>query len=118
MNLNLPALHALKPYLLASMLGALAVLGFAPFYIFPAPIIALVGLIMLWAKTESAKTRFQLGFCFGLGLYCVGIYWIYISLHTFGGMPCGLRAFARFVYARLWHCFLLWLVGLQQDLAV
>ena len=96
MNLNLPALHALKPYLLASMLGALAVLGFAPFYIFPAPIIALVGLIILWTKTESAKTRFKLGFCFGIGLYCVGIYWIYISLHTFGGMPWWFAGFCTF----------------------
>ena len=96
MNLNLQALNALKLYLLASMLGAFAVLGFAPFYIFPAPIIALVGLIMLWAKTESAKTRFQLGFCFGLGLYCVGIYWIYISLHTFGGMPWWFAGFCTF----------------------
>ena len=96
MNLNLQALNALKLYLLASMLGALAVLGFAPFYIFPAPIIALVGLIMLWEKTESAKTRFKLGFCFGLGLYCVGIYWIYISLHTFGGMPWWFAGFCTF----------------------
>ena len=96
MNLNLQALNALKLYLLASMLGAFAVLGFAPFYIFPAPIIALVGLIRLWAKTESAKTRFKLGFCFGLGLYCVGIYWIYISLHTFGGMPWWFAGFCTF----------------------
>lgn len=96
MNLTLPFFNSLKLYLLASLLGALAVLGFAPFYLFPAPIIALVGLIILWAKTESAKTRFKLGFCFGLGLYCVGIYWIYISLHTFGGMPWWFAGFCTF----------------------
>ena len=77
-------------------LGAFSVLGFAPFYIFPAPIIALVGLIALWAKTESAKARFLLGFCYGLGLYGVGIYWIYISLHTFGGMPWWFAGFCTF----------------------
>ena len=89
----------LKPaqtYIATFILGALTVLGFAPFYIFPAPIIALIGLIILWAKTESAKTRFKLGFCFGLGLYCVGIYWIYISLHTFGGMPWWFAGFCTF----------------------
>ena len=96
MNLTLSFFYSLKLYLLASVLGALAVLGFAPFYIFPAPIIALVGLIILWAKTESAKTRFKLGFCFGLGLYGVGIYWIYISLHTFGGMPWWFAGFCTF----------------------
>ena len=85
-----------KQNLISIALGALAVLGFAPFYIFPAPIIALIGLMYLWAKTESAKARFTLGFCFGLGLYGVGIYWIYISLHTFGGMPWWFAGFCTF----------------------
>ncbi len=85
-----------KQYLISIALGALSVLGFAPFCIFPAPIIALIGLIVLWAKTESAKSRFLLGFCFGLGLYCVGIYWIYISLHDFGGMPWWFAGFCTF----------------------
>ncbi len=85
-----------KQNLISIALGALSVLGFAPFYIFPAPIIALIGLVVLWAKTDSAKMRFLLGFCFGLGLYCVGIYWIYISLHDFGGMPWWFAGFCTF----------------------
>ena len=89
-------LKPVQTYIVTFILGALAVLGFAPFYIFPVPIIALVGLIVLWAKTDSAKARFVLGFCFGLGLYCVGIYWIYISLHTFGGMPWWFAGFCTF----------------------
>lgn len=80
----------------ALLLGAFAVLGFAPFYVFPAPIFALIALVYLWAKTDSAKQRFKLGFCFGLGLYCVGIYWIYISLHDFGGMPWWFAGFCTF----------------------
>ena len=85
-----------KQNLISIALGALAVLGFAPFYIFPAPIIALIGLMYLWAKMESAKARFALGFCFGLGMYGVGIYWIYISLHDFGGMPWWFAGFCTF----------------------
>ncbi len=80
------------PYLL----GAFAVLAFAPFYIFPAAILSLVGIIYLWLKTDSAKAAFKLGFQFGLGLYVVGIYWIYISLHDFGGMPWWFAGFATF----------------------
>lgn len=80
------------PYLL----GAFAVLAFAPFYIFPAAILSLVGIIYLWLKTDSAKSAFKLGFQFGLGLYVVGIYWIYISLHDFGGMPWWFAGFATF----------------------
>jgi apolipoprotein N-acyltransferase len=82
--------------LLAFLLGAFAVLGFAPFYIFPATIIALIGIVYLFAKAPSAKASFMLGFQFGLGLYTVGIYWIYISLHDFGGMPWWFAGFCTF----------------------
>jgi apolipoprotein N-acyltransferase len=82
--------------ILAYLLGAFAVLGFAPFYIFPATIIALIGIIYLWAKAPSAKASLMLGFQFGLGLYTVGIYWIYISLHDFGGMPWWFAGFCTF----------------------
>jgi len=82
--------------LFAFLLGAFAVLGFAPFYFFPAPIIALIGIVYLWEKSPSAKTCLALGFQFGLGLYTVGIYWIYISLHDFGGMPWWFAGFSTF----------------------
>lgn len=80
------------PYLL----GAFTVLAFAPFYVFPAAILSLIGIIYLWLKADSAKTAFKLGFQFGLGLYGVGIYWIYISLHDFGGMPWWFAGFSTF----------------------
>lgn len=80
------------PYLL----GAFTVLAFAPFYIYPAAVLALTGLIYLWFKTDSPKSAFKLGFQYGLGLYVVGIYWIYISLHDFGGMPWWFAGFSTF----------------------
>jgi apolipoprotein N-acyltransferase len=82
--------------LIAFLLGALAVLGFAPFYIFPATIVAIIGIIYLWAKAPTAKACLKLGFQFGLGLYSVGIYWIYISLHDFGSMPWWFAGFCTF----------------------
>lgn len=85
-------LRCFLPYLL----GAITVLAFAPFYIFPAAILSLIGIIYLWLKAPSAKTAFKLGFQFGLGLYVVGIYWIYISLHDFGGMPWWFAGFSTF----------------------
>ena len=38
----------------------------------------------------------MLGLSYGLGLYCFGIYWIYISLHDFGGMPWWFAGFCTF----------------------
>jgi apolipoprotein N-acyltransferase len=85
-----------KNILLAFMLGAMAVLGFAPYYIFPASIISVAGIAYLWLKTDTPKAAWLLGFSYGLGLYCLGIYWIYICLHTFGGMPWWFAGFATF----------------------
>ncbi len=84
------------PALLAFAFGAVSVLGFAPFYIFPIPIIAIAGLCYLWAKTGTPAAAWILGFGYGLGLYGVGIYWIYISLHDFGGMPWWFAGFCTF----------------------
>ena len=89
------AIHRFK-FTLPYLLGALAVLGFAPFYIFPASIISLIGLCYLWLQCGSPKAAFVLGFKYGLGLYVIGIYWIYISLHDFGGMPWWFAAFSTF----------------------
>ena len=82
--------------IIAFALGALAVLGFAPFYIFPATIISVTGICYLWQKATSPRAVWILGLSYGLGLYCVGIYWIYIALHTFGEMPWWFAGFCTF----------------------
>jgi apolipoprotein N-acyltransferase len=79
-------------------LGALAVLGYAPFYLYPIPILTLAGLFMLWHKAESPKQIFQLGYFYGLGLFGAGVSWIYVSLHDFGGMPMPAAVFATAAY--------------------
>lgn len=79
------------------LLGALSVLGFAPFYFYPVSIVSLAGLIYFWIYSDSAKQAAVFGFAYGLGLFGIGIYWIYISLHTFGGMPSIMAAFSTLV---------------------
>jgi apolipoprotein N-acyltransferase len=89
---------------LALLLGALTVLGFAPYYLFFLPWISLALLLWLWQQSSTAGQVFKLGLAFGLGLYCVGIYWIYISLHDFGGMPwwfAGLSTFCLCAFMAL-----------------
>jgi apolipoprotein N-acyltransferase len=89
-------LHPIYAALIAMVLGACSVLGFAPYYVFPVPIIALMALFYLCLKTDTLRGAWILGFSYGLGLYGVGIYWIYISLHTFGGMPWWFAGFCTF----------------------
>ena len=83
-----------RQIIVAILLGGLAVLGYAPFYFYPATILALAGLFYLWRNAASARRMAALGFAFGLGLFGTGVSWIYISLHDFGGMPMLLAAFA------------------------
>ena len=77
---------AFKPLTLL-LLGALGVLGFAPFYWYLASVLSLIGLFYFWHLSQSPKQAALAGFIYGLGLFGAGIYWIYISLHEFGGMP-------------------------------
>lgn len=75
------------------ILGALTVLGFAPFYYFPIPVITLAILLRLWYKSTSSLQATSLGFSFGLGLFSAGVTWVYVSLHDFGGMPVPVALF-------------------------
>jgi apolipoprotein N-acyltransferase len=84
-------------YLLSFILGALCVLGFAPFNLFFAPIVGLTGLFYLWHQSQKASQASLLGWFFGLGLFLFGIYWIYISLHDVGGMPAWMAMPATFI---------------------
>lgn len=95
----------LKPIVLL-LLGAISVLGFAPFYLYPAPIISLIGLLYIWYTCSTAKQAATAGFIYGLGLFGTGIYWIYISLHDFGGMPGAMAAFSTFVLCAFLSSFL------------
>lgn len=87
----------LQQIILPFLLGAFAVAGFAPYYCYLATIASLIGLFYLWQTTNSAKHAALIGFMYGLGLFGIGIYWIYISLHDFGSMPWWMASFSTFV---------------------
>lgn len=82
--------------ILALLLGVLTVFGFAPYGFFWLPWLTIAGLFWLWQHAATPGQVFKLGWSFGLGLYGLGIYWIYISLHTFGGMPWWFAGFSTF----------------------
>lgn len=77
--------------------GALCVLGFAPFYWWPVPVLGLAVLFHAWTHSGSPLQAALTGFAFGLGYYLAGISWIYVSLHVYGQMPVVLAAIATFL---------------------
>jgi apolipoprotein N-acyltransferase len=80
------------PSLAALLAGAIAVFGFAPFDIYPLPVIAFAVLIALWRRAQGARTAAWLGFLFGFGCFVSGVSWVYVSMHDFGAMPAWLAA--------------------------
>jgi apolipoprotein N-acyltransferase len=84
--------------LLSSGLGALCVLGFAPFAVTPAPTFALGGLFLLWRKAATAREAMRLGLAWGAGCFLCGVSWVYVSLSEFGGMAPPLAAAATLLF--------------------
>ncbi len=88
-----------SPYLQAFIAGAVAVLGFAPFGVFLLPLAALAALFWLWGRADKPAQAAWLGFAFGMGLFCVGVHWIYVALHEYGNMHPVLALIATALFA-------------------
>ncbi len=73
----------IKGNLLALMTGAVLTLAFAPLQWFPLAIIAPAVLFQLWQTVTPGRAFFR-GWLFGLGFFGAGVYWVFISIHTFG----------------------------------
>ena len=89
------------PLLLSFALGALCVAGFAPLGWSLVPMIALAEMIVIWARARSPRYAAAHGFAFGLGLFGVGVSWVYVSLADFGGMPWPLAALATALFCSI-----------------
>ncbi len=72
-------------YALALLAGAAMPLGFAPFHLFPVPILSLAVLFLTW-KEATPWAAFRRGWVFGLGMFGLGVSWVYVSFHQFGHM--------------------------------
>jgi apolipoprotein N-acyltransferase len=84
--------------LLPAVAGALCVFGFAPFYGWPIPLLALAVLFYAWMRCATPRQAAVAGYAFGLAYFLAGVSWIYVSLHDFGEMPLVLAALATFLF--------------------
>ena len=89
-------------WLIAAGLGALCVLGFAPFdryfTVWPASTISLAGLFLLWRAAPSVRHAALLGGVWGAGCFLLGVSWVYVSLSQFGGMAAPVAAGATLLF--------------------
>jgi len=83
------SLLPLKPrvaLLSAAIAGACLPLAFAPFGVSSLAVVSPALLWLLWGHTTPAQAA-RLGFCWGVGAFLAGTYWLYISIHIFGQAP-------------------------------
>jgi apolipoprotein N-acyltransferase len=76
----------IKEVLLMMLAGALSVFAFAPFYFFPAMWVSLSLFLISIFQLHNIRQATWRSFLYGFGFYLANIHWIYISLHTYGGM--------------------------------
>jgi apolipoprotein N-acyltransferase len=86
----------------ALLAGLSCVFGFAPFGIFPIPVLALAVLFTLWQRAGTPRIAAGLGFAFGLGLFSAGIGGIYVAMHVYGDMSLLLALLATLVFSAFW----------------
>ncbi len=70
-------------HLTALIAGGLLPLSFAPFHYYPIAILSLALLFLSWDNTTPKQAALR-GFLFGIGMFGVGISWVYVAIHDFG----------------------------------
>lgn len=73
--------------LLALFAGTIFSLALAPYGLFPIAIISPMVLYALLINAKNSRQAFWLGECYGFGVWAVGAFWLYHSIHHYGGVP-------------------------------
>lgn len=85
-------------WLLALLAGVLHTASFAPTEAWPLEILALAALVALAAQAGPRRAA-ALGWWFAFGWLASGLWWLYISMHRYGGMPAPLAVLAVLLLA-------------------
>jgi apolipoprotein N-acyltransferase len=81
----------LPGHLVALVSGCALPLSLAPFDVWPLGFVSVLLLAASLQEVNSSTGAFR-NYLFGLGMYGVGVSWVYVSIHEFGGASTGLTA--------------------------
>ncbi|GAA4013386.1 apolipoprotein N-acyltransferase [Actimicrobium antarcticum] len=79
---------------LAFCAGAVNVLAFAPYGLWPLQILSLSALFWLLMRTDGVRRSALLGWMYGFGWLLFGTCWLYVSLHDYGALPAPVTVIA------------------------
>ncbi len=99
-----PAPGVLLPLACAG-LGALQTLAFVHTWAWWLPLLTLAALV--WQLDRATPRRAALlGWCYGTGWLLAGVWWLFISMHVYGGLPAPLAALAVLMLAGVLSMYL------------
>jgi apolipoprotein N-acyltransferase len=76
-----------------ALLGAVQTLAFVHTAAWPLPLLTAV--LLVWRLNQSRPRRAALlGWCYGTAWLVAGVWWLFISMHRYGGLPAPLAAAA------------------------
>ncbi|MBA2411945.1 MAG: apolipoprotein N-acyltransferase [Burkholderiaceae bacterium] len=101
---------------LALLAGALHAVAFAPWHLPMLQLLALASLFALSTRATSALNAAWLGFAFAMGWFGVGISWVYVSMHVYGGMPAALAGAATAAFCAYLSLYPALALGLAHKL--
>ncbi len=93
-----------KWLLVAPWIGVLMTLAFSPFDYSYAALPALMFLYLACSKVSPGQA-FWIAYLFGLGLFGSGIWWVYVSIHDFGGADAISAGLLAMLLIGLWSIF-------------
>lgn len=92
-------------YLIAATIGVVGVGCFAPFGLFWLAPLVWLGFFWLLRQADSPRQGLLTGLAFGLGFFCTGVSWVFVSLSVFGGMPWWMAGPAAFLFCTVMALF-------------
>jgi apolipoprotein N-acyltransferase len=129
--LRLAELQGLRRYGAAFLLGVLAAAALPPVDMTPVLILSFVGFVWLFDGAQRSREAFGIGWCFGLGFFVAGFYWmtaaLFVDIARFWwltpfallGVPAGLAIFTgAAVLGAHWTCRALKWRGTSRVLAL
>jgi len=83
---------------IAALIGGLLLpLAFSPFNLFPLAVFSPALLFVLWRHASPGRAAWR-GFLYGVGMFGLGVSWVYVSMHHYGNMPAPLAGLATFLF--------------------
>jgi len=100
----LPSSPAVR-YLIAALVGVAGVACFAPVGLYWLAPVVWLGFFVLLRTAGSPREGLLTGLAFGLGFFCTGVSWVFVSLSVFGGMPWWMAGPAAFLFCAVMALF-------------